>query len=46
MQKIREIKHAFSRCEHILIEIKRYLRDSEFIDHDLIMKLQQLLDDN
>lgn len=32
------------KFELILNEIKRYLRDGEFNDHDLILKLQQLLD--
>lgn len=42
--KIQQIKHGYTNYEHAVTEIKRYLRDGEFNDHDLIVELQ-LTDD-
>ena len=40
--KIEQSKHAHIKYEHMLSEIKRYMRDTEFKDHDLIIKWQHI----
>lgn len=42
--KQKNIDSKLTNDEHTLNEIKRYLRDGEFNDHDLIVELQ-LTDD-
>ena len=40
--KIEQSKHAQIKYEHMLSEINRYMRDTEFKDHDLIVKLKHI----